>query len=179
MNNFLWSVRRELWENRSIYAAPLVVACIVVVGFFVSLVTLPARLRPALTASPDELHRIVEQPYLIAAIILMAAEIVVAILYSLDALYGERRDRSILFWKSMPVSDLTAVISKASIPILVLPLVAWAATVATQLVMLLASSVVLSANGISGSIVSEHLSLFQISWINFGHLVAFHGLWYA
>ena len=47
----------------------------------------------------------------------------------LDALYGERRDRSILFWKSLPVSDLTTVLSKATIPLVVLPLLAFAITV--------------------------------------------------
>ena len=49
--------------------------------------------------------------------------------YCLDALHGERRDRSILFWKSLPVSDLTTVLAKASIPLLVLPLLAFALTV--------------------------------------------------
>ena len=32
--------------------------------------------------------------------------------YLLDALQGERKDRSVLFWKSMPVSDTTTVLSK-------------------------------------------------------------------
>ena len=64
----------------------------------------------------------------------------VVIFYCLDALYGERRDRSILFWKSLPVSDLTTVLAKASIPLVVLPLVVFAITVAVQLAMLLLSS---------------------------------------
>ena len=63
--------------------------------------------------------------------------------YCLDALHGERRDRSILFWKSLPVSDLTTVLSKASIPIVVLPLMTFAITVAMQWVMLLLSTAVL------------------------------------
>ena len=60
--------------------------------------------------------------------------------YCLDALHGERRDRSILFWKSLPVSDLTTVLSKASIPLVVLPLLTFAITVATQFIMLLLST---------------------------------------
>ena len=43
----------------------------------------------------------------------------------LGALHGERRDRSILFWKSLPVSDLTTVLAKASIPFVILPLLTW------------------------------------------------------
>ena len=89
-------------------------------------------------------------------------QLVVAIFYCLDALYGERRDRSILFWKSMPISDLTAVVSKASIPILVIPLMAFVATVVTQVVMLVLSGMVLSANGISSSMVWDQMSLADI-----------------
>ena len=51
---------------------------------------------------------------------------IVAVFYCLDALHGERRDRSILFWKSLPVSDLTTVLSKTSIPLVVLPVIALA-----------------------------------------------------
>ena len=47
----------------------------------------------------------------------MLTAMVVGLFYCLDALNGERRDRSILFWKSLPVSDTTAVLAKASIPL--------------------------------------------------------------
>jgi ABC-2 type transport system permease protein len=178
MNSLVWSVRRELWENRSIYLAPLVGVGVVLAGFSLSLFTLPRRVRVA-ALNPGDVHQILEVPFVTAAIILMGIELVVAIFYCLDALYGERRDRSILFWKSMPISDLTAVLSKAIIPILVIPLMAFVATVATQVVMLLVDSVVLSANGVSPSMLWNQLSLADIVRINFGHVVAFHGIWYA
>ena len=177
MNNVYWSVRRELWENRSLYLAPLVGACIVLAGFVVALLRLPATLHSALPNS--QVQQAIEVPYVAGAIILMAIDIVVAIFYSLDALYGERRDRSILFWKSMPLSDAATVVSKASIPILILPLVTFVVTVATQAVMLLGTSAVLRANGLSVSMFSDDLSLFALSRINFGHLVGFHGIWWA
>jgi ABC-2 type transport system permease protein len=174
-----WSVRRELWENRSIYLAPLAVACIVLVGFFVGLFALPARTRAALALSAPELRETIQQPYVIAAIVLMAVDLLVALFYCADALYGERRDRSVLFWKSLPVSDLTAVLAKAAIPLLVLPLVTFLATVATQVIMLVVSSAVLAANGMSSSVLWAHVPLVEIARINFGHLVVFHGFWYA
>jgi ABC-2 type transport system permease protein len=174
MNNLYWSLRRELWENRSVYLAPLTVGGIVLFGFFLGLAKLPARVR---AASPENLHQVIESPYVIGAIMLMGAQLIVSIFYCLDALYGERRDRSVLFWKSMPVSDATTVLAKALIPVLVLPLLTWAITVATSVVMLSLSGAVLSANGLSAT--TSHLSVFDIAWYNFGHLVAFHGLWYA
>ncbi len=66
----------------------------------------------------------------------MAAAFIVGIFYSLDALHGERRDRSILFWKSLPVSDLTTVLSKATIPLVILPLLTFAIALVMQWIML-------------------------------------------
>ena len=174
-----WSVRRELWENRSIYLAPLAVAVVFLVGFFIALIHLPDRMRAALALSPMQLHEAIEQPYVIVAVMLMFIDLLVAVFYCLDALHGERRDRSILFWKSLPVSDLTTLLSKASIPILVLPLVTFAVTVAAQLIMLLVSSAVLAGSGMSAATLWTHVPFFKVSVINLFHLVVFHGIWYA
>ena len=59
-------------------------------------------------------------------------QFIVAVFYCLGALHGERRDRSILFWKSLPVSDLTTVLSKAAMPLVVLPVVTCAIILATS-----------------------------------------------
>jgi ABC-2 type transport system permease protein len=60
-----------------------------------------------------------------------------------------------------------------------LPLVAWFVTVATQAVMLLVGSAVLAASGMSAATLWTHVPLLETSWINFVHLVTFHGIWYA
>jgi ABC-2 type transport system permease protein len=174
-----WAVRRELWENRSVYLAPLGVAAVFLAGFFIGLFRLPGSIRAASALGPMQQQEAVQQPYVVAALALMAIGLLVAVVYCLDALYGERRDRSILFWKSLPVSDLTTVLSKASIPLLVLPLVTLAATVATHAVMLLASSAVLAASGTSAETLWRHVPFFDVSVASFAHVVAFHGLWYA
>ena len=176
---FLSSVRRELWENRSIYLAPLGVAALFLIGFFISLIRLPARMRVASALDPMRLQEVIEQPYLIVALMLMAVAMLVAVFYCLDALYGERRDRSILFWKSLPVSDLMTVLSKASIPILVLPLVTFAVTVATQFIMLLVSSIVLAGIGMGFTTMWTRVPFHEVVGIHFLHLVGFHGLMYA
>jgi ABC-2 type transport system permease protein len=155
------------------------VAAVCLVGFFISLRQLPDSMRAALALAPVQQQGAIERPYLIVALLLMAIQLLVAVVYCLDALHGERRDRSILFWKSLPVSDLYTLLSKVSIPILVLPLVTVAATVATQLVMLLASSVVLAGSGLSVATLWTHVPFFKVSLINLYHLVAFHGFWYA
>ncbi len=174
-----WSLRRELWENRSLYLAPLLVAAVFLFGFFIGLIHLPDRMRAALALSPMQQHAAIEQPYVLVAIMLMVIYLVVAVFYCLDALYGERRDRSVLFWKSLPVSDLTTVLSKASVPILVLPLVTFVVTVATQFIMLLVSSAVVAGSGMSATPLWVHVPFFKTSAINLYHLLVFHGIWYA
>lgn len=171
-----WSVRRELWESRSIYIAPLAVAALILVGFAIRLVDLPDTLRVASALDPMHQHELAEQPYAFAALLLMFTTMVVGLFYCLDALYGERRDRSVLFWKSLPVSDLTTVLAKASIPFLVLPLLTFVITVATQAIMLLLAGGRLMGTGLS---VWSHLSFWQMSGTLFFHLVIGHGLWYG
>lgn len=176
---FYWSVRRELWENRSIYLAPLGVAAVFLFGFLISMITLPSRTRAALALGPMQQHEALKQPYTFAALLIMGAAFFVGAFYCLDALYGERRDRSILFWKSLPVSDLTAVLAKASIPIVILPLLSFAITVVTQLIMLLLSSAVLLASGVGIAALWRQVPLFHMSLMLLYHLMTVHGIWYA
>jgi ABC-2 type transport system permease protein len=169
-----WSVRRELWENRSIYIAPLAVAGVVLFGFLIATIG-----RAVATIDPARKAAVLAEPTDFAAFIIMGTTFVVAVFYCLDALHGERRDRSILFWKSLPVSDLTTVLAKASIPLVVLPLITFAITVAMQWIMLLLSAAVLSASGGSAATMWARLPWFRMSLMLFYHLVAIHGLWYA
>jgi ABC-2 type transport system permease protein len=173
-----WSVRRELWENRSIYMAPLAVAAVFLFGFLVSvLARLPAVMHDV--ADPEKLHAQLVRPYDFAAGLLMVTQLLVGVFYSLDALHGERRDRSILFWKSLPVSDLATVLSKASVPIVIVPLLTWAVTAATYVIMFLLSAAVVTGSGAGAATLWAQLSLFQMSLMLLYHLVTVHSLWHA
>jgi ABC-2 type transport system permease protein len=174
-----WSLRREFWENRSVYIAPLAVAAVFLFGFLISTITLPQRIQAALALDPAQQREAIQHPFVIAAGLLMVTQMLVGIFYSLDALHGERRDRSILFWKSLPVSDFTTVLAKAAIPIAFLPLFTFVLTVAAQLIMLLVSYVVLVASGQSLAGLWTQLSWFQMSQGLLYHLVTVHALWHA
>jgi ABC-2 type transport system permease protein len=174
-----WSLRRELWESRSIYLAPLAVAALILFGFLISTIHLPDKMRAALTLNPMQQRELIAQTYNFAALLIMFTTFIVGVFYCLDALHGERRDRSILFWKSLPVSDLTTVLSKASIPLVVLPLLTFAITVVTQFIMVLLSTAVLLGSGLSVATLWTQLPLFQMSLMLLYHLVTVHALWYA
>src|SRR6202043_3379827 len=173
-----WSIRRELWENRSIYIGPLVAAGLFVFGFVINMVATRHRIG-ASPLDPAQQRDLLATRYELSAALIMGTAFIVGIFYSLEALYGERRDRSILFWKSLPVSDLITVLAKASIPVLIVPLVTFAVTLVTQLIMLLLSSAVMLARGQSLATLWSHLPLFQMSLMLLFHLVAIHGIQFA
>lgn len=179
MNDLYWSLRRELWESRSIYLAPLGVAALFLFGFAISTFGLPERMRAALAGVQIHQQNLIAQPYNVVALLIMVTAFLVALLYCIDALQSERRDRSILFWKSMPVSNFTTVLAKAIVPIVVLPLITFAVTFVTQFLMLLLSTAVLLANGISVAPLWSNVSFFSLSLGLLYHLVAIHGLFYA
>lgn len=170
-----WSIRRELWENRSIYLAPLIVTAVVLFATSISTMGLPNRMRKA---APANAQAAVSAPFRMAPAPIMLATFVVGIFYCLDALYGERRDRSILFWKSLPVSDRTTVLSKASIPLLVLPLIAFALSVVTQLVLVPLTVMVLLGRGIGAAPLMTEIRFFQGLLIMIYGLTV-HVLWFA
>jgi ABC-2 type transport system permease protein len=163
-----WLIRRELWEYRSIYIAPLGAAAVFLLAFLI-----------AFTVSPTHRREPLDMPYGLAAGLIMGTASILGIFYSVDALYGERRDRSILFWKSLPVSDLTTVLSKFAIPLVILPLLSFAIAVVTQFLMLLLSSAVLLGSGLSVGTLGARMSFFHMSLMLLYHILTVHGLWYA
>jgi len=172
------SVRRELWENRSIYIAPLAVAVVYLVGFLISLFWLPQSLR-GLEALHDGTPQPIAlaMPYSHAAMLIMVVGFLVGIFYSVDTLHSERRERSILFWKSLPVSDLTTVLAKASVPLVILPVVVFAITVILQLIMLLVSAAVVLLSG-AGAATPWHPPLFDMELVLLYSLIVL-ALWHA
>ena len=129
-----WSVKRELWENRSIYIGPLAVGAIVMLGFLISLVGLPRSVRELVGSHPrihkpdgsaDRARNAVRPrsdahgPHRVSGGVLLLAWM---------RCTANGGTGSILFWKSLPVSDLTTVLSKAIIPLAVLPALTLAVT---------------------------------------------------
>ena len=176
---FYWSVRRELWESRWICLAPLAVAGVALFGSLITLIHFPAKMRSLAVLDAEHYREAIATHYDIVAGLMMAMAILMTVFYCIDALYGERRDRSILFWKSLPVSDRTTVLAKASIPFIVVPLLTSAVAIMTQFIMLLASSAVLLGSGMSVAQYWASLGAPRMWWMIFYHIVTAHTLWPA
>ena len=176
---FFWSIRRELWEHRIIYLTPLAAAVVFLFGFVINIVTVRHHMHGVWPVDPAKRHELLASPFAVSAALIMGTALIVGLYYSLEALYGERRERSILFWKSLPVSDLTAVLSKFTVPLVIIPLLSLAVTIVTQFIMLLLGSVALLGSGVSVSEIWAQSSFFRLSLDFFYHIVTVHGLWYA
>ena len=150
MNNMLWLIRREIWENRSLWIAPLVLAGVILItaafgGIHIGDNDVPwmgygshdahnEEIRNALAATPlDKKQMIYAMTISMFTVIQLLIMTIVLFFYLLDSLLAERKDRSILFWKSLPVSDGEVVTSKLLTAIVVTPLFVLAVSAVLQL----------------------------------------------
>ena len=177
MKALAWSVRRELWEHRSLYLVPAGVAAVVLLGYIMTASTLEV-VRQLDSIAPERQAAMLSRPFEGAAIILMATSLVVAVFYCLDALHGERRDRSILFWKSLPVSDRTTVVAKALVPMIVVPMITLVTALMVQLSMLLIGSAMLIATGAAAAPLWQEVPHLRNAGMLFYALVTM-ALWHA
>lgn len=168
MKTLQWMLRRELWEHKgSLLWAPVVVAAILllVTGGSAGYGMLSHNLNVNATVNGRVLHTVVlsEMPaemranivqvaansYLAAAVPLFVMLSFTLFFYCLSALYDERRDRSVLFWKSLPMSDQMTVLSKVLTAAVVAPVITMAAALAMSLILLVLLGLGLAFNGVN------------------------------
>jgi ABC-2 type transport system permease protein len=147
-------IKRELWEHRAISFTPLVIALIVAVMAITGQAVVSAFDQAVDIAilgatNLESRERAAAVSVLMAGIssLLIMAMWVLSVFYSLDALYAERKDRSILFWRSLPCTDSETVISKLLTAVFVIPLMTFAVILLTHLVVLALASVWLGFMG--------------------------------
>jgi len=120
---YLTLVRRELWEHRGLWMAPLIGVALLLVAAVWGINNISGiNISNEPLQSPDRAVQIGAASLLgISSAIGLFACIVTGI-YLLDCLLAERKDRSILFWKSLPVSDAQTVLTKLGLALLLMPL---------------------------------------------------------
>jgi ABC-2 type transport system permease protein len=114
-------IRREFWEHRGLWIVPLAIAAVMLLAAAVfghiQFQSGEAPLQYDGPKPPPLVELVVlgwALPFYLAAAIQAAA-------YLIDCLYAERRDRSILFWRSMPVSDERTVLVKLLVGLVLVP----------------------------------------------------------
>ena len=134
MNRFLWLIRRELWEHKAIWVAPaILIGCLF--GLLMIARTHLGHIDVGVSLSnipQDGQIKLHQLAYSIVAAIVFLVMGVICFFYSIDSLYADRIDRSVLFWKSLPLSDAETVLSKFAMAAVVIPIIALVGSVIAQ-----------------------------------------------
>ncbi len=185
INHQLALMKREVWEHRSIYVTPAAIASIVTLGVMAMLVFasgFAAELDMAIfgaqnIAGESERKAVLTGFFLGTSWIFIIALAILTVFYCLDSLYAERKDKSILFWRSLPITDAETVISKLLTAIFVLPVATVIGIVATHLVNLVVVSLWVSMKGgDGGALIWGSVALFD-NWMAAFIIVIACGIW--
>ncbi|HNR22362.1 MAG TPA: hypothetical protein PKL49_04990 [Steroidobacteraceae bacterium] len=140
-------VRREFWEHRALWVAPLAMAALWIATSAFMKIHMGNEL-PLTVAQGRAILNVVGWGMSVATLLVVG---VVVVFYLLDSLYAERRDRSILFWKSLPVSDAATVLAKLAVAMVIVPLLAFVVVAFTDLI----ARALIAARGGAGITVEQ------------------------
>ena len=156
MNRLAALVKREFWENKGAFrTTPLVFGGILLAAQIMFLITFN-HFDNEFQSLKELLLFIAQQDVALRSKVLYEINLSMSVLFSmilgfvvffylLGSLYDDRKDRSILFWKSLPASDTLTIGSKLLSAMVVAPLIFWVVYVLTHiLIMLLFSAVIVT-----------------------------------
>ena len=178
-------IKRELWEHRSIYITPAAIAIIVTLGVLAMLMMASgfAKELDLVIFGAQNMVGDVERRAVLTGVfvgtswVFLVAVMFLTVFYSLDSLYAERKDKSILFWRSMPTTDAEVVISKLLTAAIVIPVITAVGIWATHLVNLIVTSIWVSAKGgDAGVMIWGSVSLLD-NWLAALIVVVASGFW--
>ena len=187
MKQMLTLIRRELIEHRSGWAVPAVFGGLFVLAAVLALVGLVRFGVMDGTMTLSELSEEIDAETIGAGLQIMLMSIAmvlnlvmsaVVFFYFLDALYSERKDRSILFWKSLPVSDLKVVASKWLTGVLAIPLLTLVVFLVTGLLVSLIGGVGLVLGGAGEVLYSVPAALLRVTMMLL-YTMMFQMLWFV
>ncbi|HTY92308.1 MAG TPA: hypothetical protein VMC02_00350 [Steroidobacteraceae bacterium] len=166
-------IRREFWEHRSLWMAPLSVAALLLIVALIGKVSFDS----SLAALPEQRRALFGVGMAYAAVLHFIVLGIIMWMYAGDCLYTERKDRSILFWKSMPVSDTLTVLSKLLVVLVIVPLGVYLVSAVTTLLM---SGIYLvrAWQDHSGDVFWDSGTWLRTQWISLVAVVA-GVLWYS
>jgi len=134
-------VKREVWEHKSFWIVPIVVACLSVLGsLYGAGALIVAAHQGVLSINNVTISGGADtRAGLHVGMLAMASLFNIVMLfmvwfYLMDCLYADRKDRSVLFWRSMPVSDTRMVLAKLFTSMVTAPALMFVLIVITEIV---------------------------------------------
>jgi ABC-2 type transport system permease protein len=169
MKTYSWLIRRELWEFRATWLIPAVIGAVMIIATLFGQVDTSAFDSRLATVNLGTMY------LLVLAVLFYAVMSIYSAWYLMDCLYNDRRDRSILFWKSLPVSDTQTVLSKLLMGLAIIPLVFMVASDLTSLIMAFVLSI--RARTVFGAALWHPGTWLQVQvfWL---YVIATTAIWY-
>lgn len=166
MKTFYWLVKREFWEHRGGFLwAPVITGLIILAFNIMAIITgevFRSRANVHINGidmnafnqhmSADAMHtlgKVLDAGMMLPATLIGLTLFVVVFFYCIHSLWDDRRDRSILFWKSLPISDLSTVLSKVFCATILAPAIAIIVSVAVGWCILLLMAIAGAFHSIS------------------------------
>ncbi len=159
MNRLMALVKREFWENKGAFrTTPLVIGGIYIVLCLMFIITF-SHFDNEFQSLKELARFIAQQDIVLRSEIMYAITIsiipslftlvlaIVVFFYLLGSLFDDRKDRSILFWKSLPASDTLTMASKLLAAMVLAPVIFWVVYVLTHIIIMLIFSVVVLSLG--------------------------------
>ncbi|MEA1890427.1 MAG: hypothetical protein U9N50_11680 [Pseudomonadota bacterium] len=185
MHSFTTLLRRELWEHTSLKGIPLTLIGFVLLANFAFIFLLNSSVGSFNVSNGEEVRSlgsyinfftqlepgqqtaIINSTMITTGMIINSVLLIVMFFYLLDSLYGERKDRTILFWKSLPVSNKQTVLSKLTVAVIIIPVIIFFTTSLANLLTLGLQSLVFYKNQYAADLLWQQtdvsgLSLFSI-----------------
>ncbi len=158
-------IRREIQEHKLAFIyAPFIVAlvlCLVIISVYLGLTDIQTTTfnfstdlydeefqEDMLQATPESKTAVIRAGLTVLGLPILLTVGFGLLAYSLSTFADERKDRSLIFWRSLPVSDLTTVMSKLIFVVIVIPLLVVPNLFLLQLISLLSVSVYFVTNDI-------------------------------
>ncbi len=177
MNTALTLVRRELWENRGNFY--------IMIGILFALTVLASAVMGIAVGGGFTLTPSGKATAAGVAVVGLFIGSGIFLFYALSmlgylsgSLYDDRKDGSVLFWRSLPVSDTATVISKAAMAMFVGSLFVWFAVVIGHLIFLFALATAASARGAPGFTVFAAPGALFGTWVFFAYALFVQALWW-
>jgi ABC-2 type transport system permease protein len=165
-NTYKWLLKREFWEHKGgFFWTPAVVGSIIALGTAASVVAgLAFKSKHGLNINGEQVTNLsrvvsaedkarivnaVSEGWLLPTGMLFGIMAIVVFFYCLGCLFDERKDRSVLFWKSLPVSDTETVLSKVAMALVAAPLLTLAFGIVTSVLVLLIGMAGAGASGLN------------------------------
>lgn len=169
MNRYVSLVKRELWEHTALFKLPAVFYLIVVLGNIIV-----GNLFQYVEYAPNNIQQgMFRGAFGTVNSVAFIAFVFLAAFYLLDCLYTERKDRSILFWRSLPVSDTETVLIKLFTAAVVIPAILWLTLISAHITTLILQSV------LDTSEANSFLGVLNLGsyWLNLAAVLLITMLW--